>query len=201
MNEEVKKNNKTTIILIVALFLSPLILSWFVFNYTDFLELRGMSNKGDLISPPRPLDDLALIDPLNDERKDSLHGKWSLAYVATTCEETCMENVYRMRQLHSSMNKHSLRVQKILFLTDQSPEDLKSKLLDYKGQQIIDNSTFNVFDLLKQFKLEETDNPINAGRLYIIDPKGNLMMSYKADTNLRDIYKDLKKLLRSSRIG
>ena len=49
--------------------------------------------------------------------------------------------------------------------------------------------------------LNDSDNPLNAHRLYIIDPLGNLMMSYEPDVNPRDIYKDLKKLLRGSRIG
>jgi hypothetical protein len=201
MNETVKKSNKLTIILIVVLFTSPLLLSWYVFNYTDFLEMRGMSNHGDLIDPPRPLGDIALIDPLNDEREDSLFGKWTLAYVARTCDDQCMENVYRMRQIHIAMDKHSLRVQKALLLTEQSIAELKEKMIDFRGQQVIDTKEINANELLKQFQLDEFDNAIKANRIYIIDPLGNLMMSFKPETNPRDIYKDLKKLLRGSRIG
>ncbi len=196
-----KSNNKLTIILLVVMFLSPVILSWYVFNYTDFLEARGMSNKGELIDPPRPLGDLALIDPLNDERKDSLFGKWTLAYVTQSCEKTCLDNVYRMRQIHIAMDKHSLRVQKALLLTDQSVDELKEMLVDFRGQQIFNTSIIDVNELLKQFQLGEEDNPVEAARIYIIDPLGNLMMSFKPDADPRDIYNDLKKLLRGSRIG
>ena len=199
---EVKKgNNKLTIIVLVFMFISPVILSWYVFNYTDFLEARGVSNKGELIEPPRPLGDLALIDPLNDERKDSLFGKWTLAYVTQSCEKTCLNNVYRMRQIHIAMDKHSLRVQKALLLTEQSIDELKEKLVDFRGQQIFDTEVIGANALLKQFQLSETDKPLEAARIYIIDPLGNLMMSYQPDTNPRDIYTDLKKLLRGSRIG
>lgn len=201
MSEDVKNKNRLTIILVVILFVSPLILSWVVFNYTDFLEIRGMSNKGELIDPPRPLGDLALIDPLNDERKDSLFGKWTLAYVTQYCEKTCLDNIYRMRQIHVAMDKHSLRIQKALLLTEQSVDELKEKLKDFRGQQIINTEMIDANELLKQFQLDETDNPVEAGRIYIIDPLGNLMMSYQPETNPRDIYTDLKKLLRGSRIG
>ncbi len=202
MSEEAKKNNnKLTIILVVVLFTSPLFLSWYVFNYTDFLEMRGMSNKGDLIDPPRPLDDLALIDPLNDEREDSLYGKWTLVYVSRICDKPCMDNVYRMRQIHIAMDKHSLRVQKALLLTEQSAIELKEMMVDFRGQQVINTGAIEVNELLKQFQLDEFDSPLDAGRIYIIDPLGNLMMSYQPDANPRDIYKDLKKLLRGSRIG
>ena len=59
----------------------------------------------------------------------------------------------------------------------------------------------NVDALLNKFRLKDADDPENAGRIYIIDPQGNLMMSYAPNVNPGDIYKDLKKLLRSSRIG
>ena len=204
MSEEAtskKNNNKLTIIIVVVLFVSPVVLAWYVFNYTDFLEMRGMSNKGQLIDPPRPLGDLALIDPLKDDRKDSLFGKWSLAYVAVSCDKVCKDNVYRMRQTHISMDKHSLRVQKVLLLTEQPISELKEMLIDFRGQQVIDNDLIDVHELLNKFRLNEADNPLDAHRIYIIDPLGNLMMSYEPEANPRDIYKDLKKLLRGSRIG
>ncbi|HIF51174.1 MAG TPA: hypothetical protein EYQ42_06590 [Thiotrichaceae bacterium] len=198
---EVKKNNKLTIVMVVLMFTSPLILSWYVFNYTDFLEMRGMSNNGQLIDPPRPLGDLTLLDPFKNDRKDSLFGKWSLAYVAANCNKACMDNVYLMRQTHVSMDKHSLRVQKVLLLTEQPVGELKELLADFKGQQIINNDLIDVDELLNKFRLNESDKPLDAHRLYIIDPLGNLMMSYELGANPRDIYKDLKKLLRGSRIG
>jgi hypothetical protein len=198
---EVKKNNKLTIVMVVLMFTSPLILSWYVFNYTDFLEMRGMSNNGQLIDPPRPLGDLTLLDPFKNDRKDSLFGKWSLAYVAANCNKACMDNVYLMRQTHVSMDKHSLRVQKVLLLTEQPVGELKELLAEFKGQQIINNDLIDVDELLNKFRLNESDKPLDAHRLYIIDPLGNLMMSYELGANPRDIYKDLKKLLRGSRIG
>jgi hypothetical protein len=73
--------------------------------------------------------------------------------------------------------------------------------VDFKGQQIINNGLIDIDELLNKFHLNENDKPLEAHRLYIIDPLGNLMMSYEVDTNPREIYKDLKKLLRGSRIG
>ncbi|MFT5395111.1 MAG: hypothetical protein ACI85N_000292 [Gammaproteobacteria bacterium] len=199
--ENIKKSNRLTIILVVVMFVSPLVLSWYVFNYTDFLEMRGMSNKGDLIEPARPLGDLALIDPLNDERKDSLFGEWNLVYVTATCDKQCMDNVYLMRQIHASMDKHSLRVQKVLLLTNQSASELKEKLVEFKGQQVINAGLININEMIEKFRLNEADDPLKMNRIYIVDPLGNLMMSYEPNVNPRDIYKDLKKLLRGSRIG
>ena len=202
MSEEIKNNkNKIILILVIVAFLSPVVLSWVIFNYTDIVENRGTSNHGDLITPPRPMEDLAMIDPINADRKESLHGKWSMVYVAETCDDVCMKNVYRMRQIHIMMDKHSLRVQKVLFLTAQQASELSSKLVDFAGQQVINTDLINTGALLEKFRLLSSDDPLTQHRIYIVDPLGNLMMKFEPDANPRDIMTDLKKLLRASRIG
>jgi hypothetical protein len=39
------------------------------------------------------------------------------------------------------------------------------------------------------------------GRVYLVDPLGNLMMSYPADMNPKGMQTDLKKLLKNSWAG
>jgi cytochrome oxidase Cu insertion factor (SCO1/SenC/PrrC family) len=200
-NENINKKNKIIITAIIIAFIGPLILSWFVFNHTNFLEVRGTSNYGQIITPPIQLEDLSLIDPLNTERNDTLHGKWSMIYVTELCDKVCMKNIYRMRQIHLAMGKHSLRVQKVLFLTDQNVDELPALLVNYAGQQVINIDAIDSDVLLDKFRLKNDSNPLKAERIYISDPLGNLMMSYPPDINPKGILKDLKKLLRASRIG
>jgi len=199
-NENSNKKNKIIIIVIVLVFVAPSILSWYVFNHTDFLESRGTSNYGQIITPPVQLENFSLIDPLDAQRTDTLHGKWSMIYVAESCDDMCMQNVHRMRQIHMGMGKHSLRVQKVLFLIDQDINELSSLFKNYKGQQIINTNAIDTDNLLEKFNLEDADL-LRSQRIYISDPLGNLMMSYPSDTNPKGILKDLKKLLRTSRIG
>ena len=50
------------------------------------------------------------------------------------------------------------------------------------------------------FRIDDT--PIlDAGRVYIVDPLGNLMMYYRPDADAGGLLKDLRKLLKFSRIG
>ena len=195
------KKNKIIIIVIVLVFITPSTLSWYVFNHTNFLESRGASNYGQIITPPIQLEDLSLIDPLNAERNNTLHGKWSMIYVAESCDEICMENVYRMRQIHMGIGKYSLRVQKVLFLTNQHPGELSKLFINYAGQQVISTDSVDLDALLGKFRSEKIITPTKAGHIYISDPLGNLMMSYPPEINPKGILKDLKKLLRASRIG
>tara|TARA_Y100001970_G_C14169587_1_gene823356 strand:- start:738 stop:1346 length:609 start_codon:yes stop_codon:yes gene_type:complete len=200
-NQDSNKKNKIIVIIIVSIFIAPSILSWYVYNHTDFLQTRGTSNYGKIITPPVALEDLKLIDPLNEQRNDALHGKWSMIYVSETCDEICMENVYRMRQIHMGVGKHSLRLQKVLLLTNQSVDELYSLFTNYKGQQVINTDGIDIDFLLDKFRNEDNNDPLKSQRIYISDPLGNLMMSYPANIHPRGILKDLKKLLRASRIG
>ena len=197
---EQNKRNKLTIIIITVAFLSPVILSWWYLNYTNVVTEGKKSNHGDLILPPHPIENLQLHDPVADKDYE-LYGKWNLVYVASSCDEKCVDNLYRMRQLHISMDKHSLRVQRVLLLTDPYKQNLKELFTEYAGQRIIEINKIDIRKLLGQFRLNEADDPLNANRLYIIDPLGNLMMSYQPDINPRGIMQDLKKLLKASRIG
>ena len=54
---------------------------------------------------------------------------------------------------------------------------------------------------LEMFRLSDDRDPLLERRLYLVDPLGNLMMSYPADAEPGGIIKDLKRLLRYSRIG
>ena len=55
--------------------------------------------------------------------------------------------------------------------------------------------------LLDQFPAYDGIAPTAAGRLYLIDPLGNLVLSYSAAAPDKALLTDLKKLLRLSHIG
>jgi len=55
--------------------------------------------------------------------------------------------------------------------------------------------------LLAVFPTYDGAAPDAAGRSYLVDPLGNLMMSYPADAAPKGMLKDLKRLLRLSHIG
>lgn len=55
---------------------------------------------------------------------------------------------------------------------------------------------------LRDVFAEVTPEPLEqAGRIYVVDPLGNLMMSYARTAEPKGLLEDLKKLLKYSRIG
>lgn len=195
-----KQKSTLTLVAIIVAFLGPIAFSYWLTGQQEVLDAQGNSNHGDLITPLIPVDDLKLLDPVAS-KEYQLHGKWNLVYVTDVCDQACMNNLYRMRQIHIAMDKHSLRVQRVLLMTQAEAQSLMPQLNEYAGQRVIVEPGLDKELFLRKFEIANGDLPIEAQRLYIIDPLGNLMMSYPPDINPRGIMKDLKKLLKFSRIG
>lgn len=198
---EQNKKNKLIIIIVTLAFFSPLIVSWWVLNYTSYVDEGDKSNYGDLILPPVEIGDLDLVIISDPNTEHKLKGKWNLVYVSETCDQQCIESLYRMRQIHIAMDKYSLRIQRVLFITSGKEQEFNVLLKDFPRQRVIVNNNIVSAELLDKFRLDNSVDPSSANKIYIIDPMGNLMMHYPPDINPRSIMKDLKKLLKASRIG
>jgi len=100
-----------------------------------------------------------------------------------------------MRQTRLALNNDMARVERV-FLASEACCDRGFLVRVHPGLEVLDASAPQAVPLLAQFPA--------AGRehlLFIVDPLGNLMMSYDARTNPRGLLEDLKKLLALSHIG
>ncbi|HEY8553878.1 MAG TPA: cytochrome C oxidase subunit I, partial [Burkholderiales bacterium] len=111
-------------------------------------------------------------------------------------------NLYKMRQVTLAQGTEAHRVRRVFVLTDSRElEGLRALLAEHPGLRVLRGSDEAVRALAAQFALP-AGNPLDgADRLYLVDPLGNLMMSYPADADPRGINKDLKLLLRASQVG
>ncbi|MEJ2761432.1 MAG: hypothetical protein P8126_07835 [Gammaproteobacteria bacterium] len=194
-----QRRQRRILILLVALFAAPVVLAWLLFYFTQVGRGGDGTNHGRLIDPPRQLADLSLIDPNGGAA--SLYGKWSLVYLVDgECRSECDQNLYRLRQIRLAQGRHAMRVQRVLLDVGPGHVTLSPRQRhDYAGQLIADPE--NPGPLLRQFRLAEGDKPLSAGRTYIIDPRGFLMMSYERDADPSGIIDDLQHLLRYSWVG
>ena len=192
------------LLLLFAVFALPPLLSWFLFNYTDMGKNHRAGEHGTLVVPPRPVPDWELTNLPDETGADKrLHGKWSLVYPLNgKCREACGRNLYKMRQLRLATGKYAQRVQRVMLVVNNDRHALtRAQLLDYPGQLLLFPENVDNETLLRLFRLSAGDQPFDHDRLYLVDPLGNLMMSYAAATEPEGIIKDLKRLLKYSRIG
>ena len=189
------------LVCLFAVFALPPLLSWYAFHYTDLGKQRGTGGHGTLITPPRPLPAWTLAD--RNGAETPLHGKWTLVYpLQGECRETCLQNLYRMRQLRLATGKNAGRVQRAVLVVNGGRNALTGEQLqDFPGQLVLFPEDMDGDALRSLFGLSAGDRPFAENRLYLVDPLGNLMMSYAGTADPGGIIKDLARLLKYSRIG
>ncbi|BAU47042.1 cytochrome C oxidase subunit I [Sulfurifustis variabilis] len=197
-----RRRGRWVLVLLALLFLSGIIAS-FVLVETGWRPTKT-KNYGELVQPARPIDDVGLVRLGGGAlRFAELQGKWTLVYFGSAeCPKPCIDNLYKMRQITAAQGKEAHRVQRLFVLTDARGLDgLHEKLKDYPGMEVVTGDPEEVRRLAEQFRLPAGSPSDGLQRVYVVDPLGNLMMSYPADADPRGMNKDLGFLLKASQIG
>ena len=195
-----KSHGRKTLVLLLLIFAAPIVLSLLTWSYW---RPSGFGNNGDLIQPPR------LLQPMNLQTLDgqefdlhALEGKWTLVYFDQgECTEACRKSLYTMRQIRLGQSKNAYRVRTMLIVQKPQQAAMDSVKSDYSGMIVLTGSPSQIEDVAEQFATDFGDAFSTSGRLYLIDPLNNLMMSFAPQLDPLDILKDLKRLLKVSQIG
>ena len=196
------RRQRRLLIGLALIFFAPLGLAFYLYYGHGAWHPGGRVNAGDLIDPAKPLPTLAL--PLwesGNTDPDFLKGRWTLLYVASgPCGQSCRDRLYDTRQVRLALDRDMKRVQRV-FIADNGCCD--ARFLHEAHPDLIairaDPDAAPLLALLPG--LGRSDGTVVPARVYLIDPLGNLMMSYAADAKPKGMLQDLKRLLRLSSIG
>lgn len=185
--------------ILIGAFFAPLALAFLLYYGLD-IRPHGSTNKGDLIHPPVTLPEVELPGTANQTfAAGALRGKWSMVYIGEgACDERCREALTLMRQTRLALGDDMSRVQRV-FLVSGNCCDEAYLNAEHDGLLLgrIDNPSGQT--LLETFP--DAARAISLGRIYLVDPLGNLMMKYEPDAPQKGLLEDLKKLLKLSHIG
>jgi cytochrome oxidase Cu insertion factor (SCO1/SenC/PrrC family) len=146
----------------------------------------------ELITPPLALPD----EPLETLGGESLGAdwaryRWSLIYARISpCEAQCAADLDRLQQVHAALGRDQDRVQRV-FLTGD-PRESSRRQSGLVAGRLEPRSSLSM--LLGPER-------IAAGRVFVVDPLGNLVSSYPPDADRRRILEDLERLLDVSKVG
>ncbi len=206
---ELRARNLRTLAALAALFLLPLALAFITYYGTDWRPGAHV-NHGRLITPPHALPQVALPRVSLDTAASAaapraafpgapaplFRKRWSLVYVgAGSCDAACREALYVMRQTRLALNADMSRVERV-FLVSSACCDRTLLAREHAGLQVCDASVPGAQILLGQFPVQGREHT-----LFVVDPLGNLMMSFDARGDPRGLLQDLQKLLRLSHVG
>jgi len=194
--------SRAKFLILALIFFGPVGVAMWGYYFSDGWRPVGQTEHGDLVRPAHPMPAFTL--PQRDGEKfglEDLDGKWTLVYIdGWDCDTGCVDALYNTRQIRLALGKEMDRVQRVFLVNGpccemrdlgQEHPDLKIAWLDGPDKEAISQV------------LPQHDNvdPLLSGRIYLIDPLGNLMMSYGSRSEPKGILSDMKKLLKLSHIG
>ena len=191
---------RTPALLVLLLFAAPLAFAFWLY-YGSGWRPTGRTNHGALVDPARPLPEVAL-SPVGGGQPlpKAFEGKWSLVVIGQGgggdqgCDADCRGSLVYARQTWLSLGRELTRVQRVL-LAPAACCDTEYLRREHDGLLALDATTPGAAALLAQFPSPTADG------IYVVDPRGNLMMRYDVHLDPKGLRLDLKKLLDLSHIG
>ncbi|WP_305403018.1 cytochrome oxidase [Photobacterium leiognathi] len=173
------------LVLLGVMFLLPVVLAKVILNQNWYTG--GVTNRGELLTPPISAQWLAKPET------------WQLVYwLPQQCDEGCEGALFHLQQIPIAVGAYQDRVQSVLLVAPQNQILPTPQSLTGIERYNSDDSELHPF--------ENSEYGFNA--VYIADPHGNVMMAYPLETEQqailtqgKDILKDLKRLLKVSKIG
>lgn len=170
---------RIVLVSLICLFALPAIIAKVVL--TQGWYETGVTNRGELVEPYITLEQLGQPSPLDEKA-------WQLAYVLPPeCKEQCQQQIHLMQQSHIALGKYQERVVPVIWTSEE---------------------TNNVAQSIVVMQMNDSlSSRVKAGQMLIVDPLGQLVMSYTPEANedlvrlSKDVLADLRKLLKLSRVG
>ncbi len=156
----------------------------------------GGSSYGELLRQPQPLN-FPVLKTLQGKPVDAVvwKDKWHLVYIApASCDEECRNGLHAMRQIHASLAKEIDRLGRVWLIDGPRLPEAAVQQSHYPDMLVLTEATA----LARQFDTNIADA---HGRIYLVDPLGNLVISYPRGSDPSGIRKDLMKLLKYSWTG
>lgn len=188
-------NRKLTLGLLAALFFGPLVIAWvWFFSFSgNSSESTATVNKGELIVPVVAMADVELRSRESDELEKVFDEDWSIVILAPqACDAACLQALYVTRQVWRRLNRDMDRVHRSLLAGPEVEVDRSEHPL------------LHVFEInadIERRFIEAVPTYAPARRVFLVDPMGNLMMSYPIGLEPEMLHDDLKRLLKISQAG
>lgn len=172
--------NRKILVALLVMFSLPMLFAG-IFYYRG-KPIGNTTNHGILITPPIQSKKLF----------DQPPKKWTIVwYNPQHCEQRqCLDLLHDLSQIIKATGKYQNNAQvAVLTLEKNKTDSVLNKILKANPKLNARTTTMNLYQrTLKQ-------NPA-IGKIYLMDPRGFIMMSYPQNVDPMKIYKDLSRLLK-----
>ncbi len=199
-----RQRGRRQLLLLAALFFVPLASAFWLYYGPGDWRPAGGTNQGDLVDPAVPLPDVVLAQPGGTTTPPGwLRGRWTILYLGPgECDERCRKALYLSRQTRLALNKDIDRVQRVFLATAPCCADLAAVVAEHPDLVIaILGDDAGSRSLMSAVPAPSDVPASGAGRHYLVDPLGNLVLSYGPTAPDKALLGDLRRLLKLSHIG
>jgi SCO1/SenC len=193
---------RRTLMLVALLFLLPVVAATVL--YVSGWRPEGKSlQHGELVQPARPVGDAELTGADGAPyRLNTLRGKWAFVYFSPLpCTQACRNSLYKMQQVRLAQGRDAPRVERVMIVAAAGAGALRELAQQYPGLVAVSGMRATLQTLAREFVSGQGTALDVPGRVYLIDPIGNLVLSYAPDADPSGMRKDLARLLRLSQVG
>ena len=197
-----RRRSRLQLLAIVSAFAVPLLLAilWLRVVESGGAGDLGVTSRGELIRPAVPLEAFTLLDGAEESVDlETLRGLWTMLYLpAGECGDICQRNLYYMRQVRLALNQRMTRVQRMVVPAEPLPAPL---VAEHPGLIVASGDAEARARLVGQVDAAQGGLTPAEDAIFLVDPFGNLMMRFPPDLPPESMLKDIKHLLKVSKIG
>ena len=191
MNEsppERSGNPRLTLLLVIFAFVCPIGIAWWFVYFGNEQIGADMLNHGELLSPPLDIREASELAPLRDLGLGP--GQWAMVYVTTgACDRSCTDELEKLNTIHTVLGHRGDRVQ-VAALLEQPLAQNPARISTIANPAL----SRHLLAML----------PASAGsssHIFFLDWRGQIPMRFDGSAKPGGITKDLKRLLRASKIN
>ena len=178
---------------LVAITVLPIAAAYFTYYVAP---PEGRTNYGTLLQPQRPVPDLQLTN-VDGSRFDlrRLAGSWVFVMADSgQCDKPCADKLLMMRQQRTMTGKDRDRVERVWLVSDEEPLPIML-MREYEGTHFVRAPSPSLREFLV---LPDTAGAQLQDHIWLIDPRGNLMLRWPRNPEVNGIKRDIAKLLKVS---
>ena len=180
-----RRRGRLQLILILAVVIGPMILATAMYQWRFWVP-ETRSYHGELIGTGQTRADLGVIGA--EEQRWQL-----LVTVPGACDSACQQLIFLARQIHIALNRDTARASHGVASAEPLAEDYDARLRREYPQLARYRLDLPVYD--------KAAGDVQGAQLWIVDPRGNLVLRYDARSKGKGILNDLRYLLKISQIG
>jgi cytochrome oxidase Cu insertion factor (SCO1/SenC/PrrC family) len=186
-----KLSPRAKLLLLVSIFAVPMVASYVASTY---FRPEATANYGELLLPPATITAQPFAQPEGgDFRFEHLRGKWVMvASGSGECDSACRDKLQAMNQTRLALGRNASRVEKVFVVDDVRPADFPALQSSYPGLRIV---------VTPRGLTLPTGAANDRAHIYLVDPRGNVMMRWPGEPQYRRMFRDLERLLKASQIG